>query len=383
MMRIIIILITLSLSISVFANDIATINTLKKDAATAFKSKDYSKAITNYTILIDSFKVSSPSISLNLAHSYYLIDSTSLAKTTYTTVTSTSSKPHVSIAFQQLGKLIVQESKIELTKASYANTTPEQISTLKASLSHFKNALKNNPLNQDARYNYEAISKWLKNMPEEKKEEQKEHEKEQEKKQEEKKKEEEKKEQQKKEEEEKKEQNKKDKENEQKKKDDKKEDNKKGEKDKKEEGNKKDDKKDKAGKEENDKKGEQKDKGQENKKDDKKNGEEDKKKQEQGEKGKEEEKKKQEQEQTKPGDKKGDNKEDEKGDKGKQDSPEEKKRKEAQKQAAQIDQRLKENNLSKDKAFQILNSFDQQEKKYLQQQKRSTNTNPKSDKPDW
>ena len=357
-------LITILLTISGFiaiGNNIDQVNTIKKKAETAFSNKKFSDAALNYELLIDSFKVNTPSVQLNLAHCYYGMDSLQKAKNIYTSISNSEIKQYASISYQQLGKITVTESKIQLTKNNYENTTPEQISALKTALTYFKKSIKNNPSNTDSRYNYEAISKWLKNMPEDKKEDQEKHEKKQKEKEDQQKKDEEKKQ---KDQQKKDGEKKEDKDSKNDKKEDKDAENKK---EKGKDGEKKEDKnkKDKGEKSDQEKKGE---KSEEEKSEEGKEGEKNKKKEEGEKKGEGKEKseeERQKEEQGKP-------------------SKEEKKKQEAKQREAQVQQRLEEHNLSKEKALQLLNTIDQQEKKYLQQQERKSQSNGNdNDKPDW
>lgn len=332
------------------SNDIDQINSIKKKAEIAFSKKDFSKAALNYELLIDSFQVNTTSVLLNLAHSYYGIDSLQKAKNIYTNISSSETKHPASIAFQQLGKITVSESKIQLSKNNYDNTSPEQISALKTALTYFKNSLKNNPSNSDSRYNYEAIAKWLNNMPEEKKDDQEKHEKEQEKKKEEQKKE----------------------EDQQKKDSDQKNKDSKGDKEDKDSENKKDEGKDGEKKKDKDK-GEK--SNQEKKGEKSEDGKED---------GKEGKKDKEEKQGKKKGEEQKNSDEEQKKEEQGKPSKEEQKKQEAKQREAQVQQRLGEHNLSKEKALQLLNTIDQQEKKYLQQQERKSQTSGnESDKPDW
>ena len=342
----------ITLTATAIDNNVALKNELKKKAETAFKNKQYAEAIKQYKILTDSLAVTTPNIYLNIAHAYFNLKNHKEAATYYQKVIDGNSPTYTSIAWNQLGKLKIVESKIELTKNNYASVKPEQIEIIKKGQTDFKQALKTNPSNATARYNFEAITKWLNNMPEDKKKEQDQHEKEQEKKEEQKKQEEEKK----KEQEQKEDQNKdsKDEKKDQEGKKDDKDKDSKDPKDSKEEGKK--DEQNKDGKPKEDKKGDPKDK----KEGDDKKGEEKK------EPGKEGDKKKENQS---PQEK----------------SAEQKKQEEAKQKEAQLQQRLQEQNLSKEKALQLLNSIDQQEKKYLQQMERkdpNQNSN-NNNKPDW
>lgn len=127
--------------------EISKTNKLKKDAEAAFSKGDYVTAAAHYSTLYDSMNVDDPAIGLNKAHSYYRLGDTAQAKLSYQNVASTSTNKQLkSIAYQQLGVI---------------NDKPE---SLKESLQYFKEALKADPTNQQARYNYEVVKKKLENQ---------------------------------------------------------------------------------------------------------------------------------------------------------------------------------------------------------------------------
>lgn len=132
--------------IVVFINDItkiAEINQLKEAAEHAYLAEDYATAIEKYLYLIDSFHIQDEEVLLNLAHAYYHSQDTAQAKTIYQDLTRTTAHEINSIAHQQLGLLSYQKKELEKSLAS------------------FKRALKENPLNEEARYNYELVKKLL------------------------------------------------------------------------------------------------------------------------------------------------------------------------------------------------------------------------------
>lgn len=368
--------------------DISTVskkNELKEKATTAFEKQDYRSAIGYYKLLRDSFFVNTPALHLNLGQAYYKQNKVDSASFAYNQAIIGNKNTISSIAYLQLGNITFDTAAIALTPTAYKTLKPEKISTVIKASELFKKSLIADYTNQEARYNYEMLKKWLDNMPEDKKEKQKQHEKEEEKKQEQEKKEQQKKEQEKKEKEEqqKKEQDKKEQEkkDQQKKEDQKKDDQQKdgqkddqkkdGEKDKKdgEKGEKKDDK-------EGDKSKEKGDKGEKDKenKDQKSTGD----------KSEEQKKKEQQEKQAQEKGKEGDKKNAEEQNKASEMSKAEKEAKEEAARQQAIEQRLKENNFSKDKALQLLQSIDQQEKKYLQQMERkSDNKQDNNGKPDW
>jgi len=135
-------------------NRIAKINEIKKEAEKAYLSKDYETAVLKYKILTDSFSVDDDRVLLNLSNAYFHLKDTSQALTHYQQLTASKDNHIKSVAFQQMGIL--------------AN----QVNKNKEALSLFKEALKANPFNEEARYNYELLKKKLKQQDQQKKDQQ-------------------------------------------------------------------------------------------------------------------------------------------------------------------------------------------------------------------
>ncbi|MEO1256184.1 MAG: hypothetical protein AAFY41_15045 [Bacteroidota bacterium] len=133
----------LALLINTDPKEVAKVNSLKKEAESAFLSKDYELALGKYSILRDSLGVDDPAIDLNLAHSYYQLDDTASAKKNYASLTRSADTKLKSIAYQQLGVINKDNGKLE------------------EALQQLKSAIKADPSNQDARYNYEVVKKLL------------------------------------------------------------------------------------------------------------------------------------------------------------------------------------------------------------------------------
>ncbi|MBL7857149.1 MAG: hypothetical protein JNM57_05615 [Cyclobacteriaceae bacterium] len=138
-----IILILLSISVLTDPGKIGKINRAKTDAQKAFNSGDYKKAIQHYRYLVDSLQVSEDEVTLNLANAYYLAKDTAKAQLHYQSLADSPKGEIRSKAQQQLGIMANRVGKSE------------------EALSHFKQALKANPANEDARYNYELLKKKL------------------------------------------------------------------------------------------------------------------------------------------------------------------------------------------------------------------------------
>ena len=122
---------------------IAQINALKAEAKKAFVSGDYSTAAAKYQFLIDSLKVDEDEVRLNLANALFQINDSTRASTLYSGLSQSNAANIQSRASQQLGVLSNRAGQYE------------------KALSHFKQALKADPSNEDARYNYEMVKKKL------------------------------------------------------------------------------------------------------------------------------------------------------------------------------------------------------------------------------
>jgi Ca-activated chloride channel family protein len=122
---------------------IARINNAKKEARQAYMDGEYNEAVKKYIYLSDSLGVREDEVMINLANSYFQVKDTANAFNTYQSLTA-SSKGHIrSKAHQQLGILQHQQGKFQ------------------ESLNNFKQAVKADPANVDAKYNYEMLKKKL------------------------------------------------------------------------------------------------------------------------------------------------------------------------------------------------------------------------------
>jgi Ca-activated chloride channel family protein len=148
----IVVLVILSLLVWVDPATVKRINAAKSAAEEAFKRGDYSAAVAHYKFLVDSIGVNEDAVLLNFANAHYLAKDTASALTRYQQVMESPQNQIRSKAHQQLGILANQQGRAE------------------EALKHFKEAIKAEPTNDDARYNYEMLKKKL----EEKKKEQEE-----------------------------------------------------------------------------------------------------------------------------------------------------------------------------------------------------------------
>ncbi|MEI9919889.1 MAG: tetratricopeptide repeat protein [Bacteroidota bacterium] len=123
--------------------DIGKINATKSEAKKAYLAGDYKTAIEKYTFLVDSIGVKEDEVMMNLANSYFQLNDTSNAMSAFQPLTMSSNPKLKSVANQQLGVLSNRKGNFE------------------EALTYFKQALKANPANDDARYNYEMVKKKL------------------------------------------------------------------------------------------------------------------------------------------------------------------------------------------------------------------------------
>ncbi|MDW7694024.1 hypothetical protein R9C00_04640 [Flammeovirgaceae bacterium SG7u.111] len=122
-------------------DDVAKVNDYKKKAETAYLNQEFEEAAAHYQYLLDTLEVTDPHITLNLAHSYYKTGKTEEAASKYSEIAQSDIKELRSVANQQVGVILAEKQKY------------------KEALSRFKEALKANPANEEARYNYELVKK--------------------------------------------------------------------------------------------------------------------------------------------------------------------------------------------------------------------------------
>jgi len=123
--------------------DIGKINAVKEEARKAYLKGDYKKAADHYSYLIDSLGIREDEIVLNLANARYHLNDTALARQGYQQTASSMNPDIRSASWQQLGIINNRSGK------------PEQ------ALEAFRQALKANPSNEDARQNYEMVKRKL------------------------------------------------------------------------------------------------------------------------------------------------------------------------------------------------------------------------------
>lgn len=136
-------IVILLLSLNVDPGKIGKINSLKSEAKDAYKKGDFTKAAEKYRYLVDSLGVTEDEVRLNLANAYFEANDTTNTFQQYQRLTQSANSKIRSVAHQQMGVLANRQGKFEEALAS------------------FKQALKADPSNEDARYNYEMVKKKL------------------------------------------------------------------------------------------------------------------------------------------------------------------------------------------------------------------------------
>lgn len=132
-------------------SDVGKVNAAKADAKKAYLAGDYKTAAVKYSYLADSMGVREDEVMMNLANAYFHLADSTNASNAYQQVLGSKNTRLKSLASQQLGVLNNREGKFE------------------EALNYFKQALKADPTNDEARFNYEMLKKKLE---EKKKEEQ-------------------------------------------------------------------------------------------------------------------------------------------------------------------------------------------------------------------
>jgi tetratricopeptide (TPR) repeat protein len=155
-------------------NDISKKNKLRTQAKDEYFAREFLKAYKTYELLIDSLKVVDNAASLNYANSAFM-SSNILLNGLYgsvgkTKVADSTLQDLADFSQSEYGRLsTVEEAKIasmaynqlgySALKRKDALRDKNADSTLAAALEHFKNALRRNPENDSARYNYELVKR--------------------------------------------------------------------------------------------------------------------------------------------------------------------------------------------------------------------------------
>jgi tetratricopeptide (TPR) repeat protein len=113
-----------------------------------YRQQAYEQAIDQYRFLRDSLNVKDNALLLNLAHATYQTGDLEQAQKYYSRLRNNPDPDLQGAALNQLGLIAFEDGNAE--KALY----------------YFRNAIINNPQNETARYNYELVKKYQANHPE-------------------------------------------------------------------------------------------------------------------------------------------------------------------------------------------------------------------------
>jgi hypothetical protein len=128
---------------------IAEVNEHSNKAAEAFRKSNFTEAIKNYEFLVYEIGDNDPRLILNLAHAYRLNNQAEKATKAY--------------------QKCVKNPDANLRSKAWENlaTLDTKIQNYTEALTNYKRALVANPKNEQARYNYELLKKYLREHPEE------------------------------------------------------------------------------------------------------------------------------------------------------------------------------------------------------------------------
>lgn len=133
---------------------ITKLNNAIKTAEKSYAEANYEQAVIDHLVLVNEFEHKSPQLSYDLGLSHHYSEKLDEAQTWYDQATQSPDKTLVSFAFNQNGVIIGNKKEYE------------------AALSKFKSALIQDPTNEQARYNYELLARWLQRDEERKNQEQ-------------------------------------------------------------------------------------------------------------------------------------------------------------------------------------------------------------------
>jgi Ca-activated chloride channel family protein len=129
--------------VSIDPSKISMVNRLKSEAKKAYLAGDMKNAIEKYKFLVDSLHVDEEEVEMNLANAYFNLNDTAFALNRYQPLSVSRNSKINSRANQQMGVVTNRQGKFE------------------EALSYFKQAMKSEPNNEQARYNYEMVKKKL------------------------------------------------------------------------------------------------------------------------------------------------------------------------------------------------------------------------------
>jgi len=123
---------------------VSRLNAAIDQAAASYVATEYTQSIKDHRVLIEEFQLVSEYLEFNLGLSYKYANQPEEAAANFDKASQSTDDRLTSFAFNQGGVVLGDKKDYQ------------------AALSKFQSALIQNPLNEEARYNYELLARWLK-----------------------------------------------------------------------------------------------------------------------------------------------------------------------------------------------------------------------------
>jgi tetratricopeptide (TPR) repeat protein len=122
---------------------VSRLNKAIEAAEKSYSEAKYEQAVEDHLVLLNDFEYKSSELSFDLGLSHHYSEKVDEALTWYDQATQSPSKKLASFAFNQSGVITGNKKEYE------------------SALSKFQSALIQDPTNEQARYNYEMLARWL------------------------------------------------------------------------------------------------------------------------------------------------------------------------------------------------------------------------------
>lgn len=122
---------------------VTRLNNAIKAAEKSYSEANYTQSVADHLVLVNDFQYSSSELDFDLGLSHHYSEKPDEALTHYDQATQSPNKKLASFAFNQSGVITGNKKEYE------------------AALSKFQSALIKDPTNEQARYNYEMLARWL------------------------------------------------------------------------------------------------------------------------------------------------------------------------------------------------------------------------------
>lgn len=122
---------------------VTRLNNAIKAAEKSYSGANYTQSVADHLVLVNDFQYSSSELDFDLGLSHHYSEKPDEALTHYDQATQSPNKKLASFAFNQSGVITGNKKEYE------------------AALSKFQSALIKDPTNEQARYNYEMLARWL------------------------------------------------------------------------------------------------------------------------------------------------------------------------------------------------------------------------------